>query len=381
MPPAILEFLAPLVAGVMVTMLIEAVTGRALGLVVRQRFERRAKRRLRALGDHADLIRRGPECLHTIEFVPEGWRPENLRVTWRPGGGLASALGAADPRHLPMPAEEMLQEIAAERARLAVAEDGWWNGDSLAVDAIGTRRTATDERPVLHLAMAPSDFAAAQVCTNRWTDAFDAGSVELPSDLDVPIPGMVNAVGLNATLVTDDGMLVLVRRSTRATSGRTGFHISVNEGMQERDRDLRRSLDPHVGLVRGVREELGIEIDTASVRLHTAMFDVRRYQFGLLGHIDLAGSGITAADVLLARRHGLAQDKFENGSLSLVPWEFDEVVAALNEPDWVAHGWLNLLHSAVGAFGSRSADLYRLVGLEAHRRRTLAGVRGVMRGK
>jgi len=369
MPPEMQNFLGPLVAGVIITMLIEAVTGRALGLVVRRRFERRARRRLSALGDHADLIRRGPECLYTIEFVPDGWRPEDLQVNWRASGHLASGLRAAEPRHLPKPAEEMLEKIAVERARLASTDVGWWNGDSIAVDAISTSRTTAEERPVLKLTLAPSDFAAAQVCTDLWMEAFDAESVELPGDMDVPIPGMVNAVGLNATLVTDDGQLVLVRRSARTTSGRAGLHISVNEGMQERDRDPRRSLDPHLGLVRGVREELGIEIEAACVKLHTAMFDVRRYQFGLLGHIDLAGSGITAADILLARRHGLAQDKFENSSLFLIPWKFDEVVAALNEPDWVAHGWLNLLHSAVGAFGARSTDLYRLVGIDPLRSR------------
>lgn len=367
MPSWIHDFFGPLLIGVFITMVIEAASGRALGLLVRQRFERRARRRLKALGGHADLIWRGPECLYTIEFVPDGWRPEDLQVQWRTSRDLEARLQAADPRHLPRPAAEILERIAAERERLASDEDGWWNGASLAVEVIRASRSPSEERPVLRLVLAPTDFAAAQVCTELWLEAFDGGTVEVPVDLGIPIPGMVNAVGLNATLVTDDGQLVLVRRSARMTSGRAGLHISVNEGMRECDRNLQRSLDPHVGIVRGVREELGIDIQAAHVRLHTAMFDVRRYQFGLLGHIDLTGSGISAADIMLARRHGFAQDKFENTDLLLVPWEFDAVVEVLSRPEWVAHGWLNLLHSAVSSFSARSSDIYRLVGVDPPR--------------
>lgn len=364
MPTWLHDFLIPLGIGAIVTMAIEAVTGRALGVVVRQRFERRAKRRLKALGHQARLIRRGDECLYTIEFVPDGWRPQDLQVVWNGTRDLEADLRTADPRHLPRPVDVILERIAAERERLEAAEDGWWNGGSLAVTAISTRRSVAEEYPVLRLTLRPTDFATAQVCTDLWEERFAEGAFELPADLDLPIPGMVNAVGLNATVITDDGQLVLVRRSSRATSGRTGLHISVNEGMRDQDRDGRRSLDPHLGLVRGVWEELGIEIEASSVRIHTAMFDVRRYQFGLLGHIDLTGTGITAADVVLARRHGLAQDKFENGELVLVPWELGHVAAVLQEPSWVAHGWLNLLHSAVGAFRARGSDLYRLVGVD-----------------
>lgn len=357
----VLGFLGPLVLGVIVTMGVEAVTGKALALVLRQRFQRRSRRRLEALGDRAHLIRRGPECLYTIEFVPGGWLPDNVRVSDRPARPLGTVLAGADRRHLPADAADIVGKIEAERLRLADPEEGWWNGPLLGVDVLQTTREGDQERPVLCMTLSPTDFASAQVCSELWRERFDAGQIELPADLDRPIPGMLHAVGLNATLVTDDRQLILVRRSLRATSSRTGLHISVNEGMQDRDRDAQQRLDPYRGIARGLHEELGIEVDPTLIRLHTAMLDVRRYQFGLLGHVDLAGTGITAADIVLARRHGLAQDKFENSELVCVPWRLDDVAAVLAQESWVAHGWLNLVHSAISDLGPRASRLYSLL--------------------
>ncbi|MBD7919951.1 hypothetical protein H9657_16895 [Cellulomonas sp. Sa3CUA2] len=368
---AVTGFVGPLLLGVIATMLVEAATGRTLGVLVRQRFRRRARRRLERLGTHGDLIRRADECLYTIEFVPDGWRHDDLQVKHRPRE-LSRALTRADPRHLPTSASGLLAKIEAERERLAGPDADGWNGDSLGVEAIRMSRVGTEERPNLVLTLVPSDFAAAQVCSALWQERFDADGTEPPAglDLDRPVPGMVHAVGLNATVVTDDDQLILVRRSSRASSGRSGWHISVNEGMQDRDRDARNALDPHLGLVRGVAEELGVDIDTENVRFHTAMWDLRRYQFGLLGHVDLEGSGITAADIVLARRHGLAQDKFENSRLVVIPWTLDSVAKVLAEDDWVAHGWLNLVHSAISTFGARAEQMYELLGQEAPRRRS-----------
>jgi hypothetical protein len=92
------------------------------------------------------------------------------------------------------------------------------------------------------------------------------------------------------------------------------------------------------------------------------MLDVRRYQFGLLGHIDLRGTKTTAADLRVVRQLGVSQDKFENSELVFVPWNFPAVAKVLAEPDWLAHGWLNLVHSAIAAFGSGREQLYELLG-------------------
>lgn len=369
----IINFLGPLVLGILVTTGVEAATGKTWGVFLRQRFERRAREQLKRFGFQGDLIRRDLEALYVIEYVPNGWNPKDIVFKSRPSMDLAKTLSSADPANLPTSVESLLSAIEAERVRLEDSPDGWWNGETVAVDAIQTGRVGTRENPTLTVVTYPSDHAAATVCSDLWKDQFDADQIVLPLDLDRPIPGMLHAVGLNATLVTDDGQLVLVRRAARAVSGRTGWHTSVNEGMKDEDRDANNKLDPHQGLVRGVREELGISVDPACISIHTAMFDVRRYQFGLLGHIDLTGTGITAADIIVARRIGLAKDRFENSEIVTVPWKFDAVFSKISEPDWVAHGWMNLLHSAIASFAPRADELYRLLG-----EKTRATTKGVV---
>ena len=356
------NFLGPLVLGIFLTTAIEAISGRTWGMFIRQRFQRRASKRLRDLGRRDDLLRRGDEAMYVIEFVPDGWPAENIVFKQRSASSIHDALRSADPSHLPDSVDSIVAAILAERVRLETAPDGWWNGETVAVGDIQTGRKGSHEAPTLTVETSASDHAAATVCSNLWMEHFDSGHGDLPANLDRPIPGLLHAVGLNATLVTDDGKLLLVRRSPRADSGRDGWHVSVNEGMQNIDRNIAGRLDPHLGLVRGVYEELGLRITPNDVRFHTAMFDMRRYQFGMLGHIDLRGTGITAADAVLARKLGLSKDKFENSRLEIIPWRFTDVMIKLNEPNWVAHGWLNLLHSAIASFTPHSNALYALMG-------------------
>lgn len=356
-------FVGPLVLGVVATMAIEAATGRAWGLVLRQAFKARARRRLKVLGSHGDSIVRGEEELYVIEFVPHGWEHDDLVIHERSWSSAEERLRTAPPSLLPDTADAIASAIDAKREQLQSQTDGAWNGPTIAVEAIQPgRRSGPKEDPTLTITVSPSDHAAATTSSGLWKQAFDDGRVSLPDDPHTPIPGLVHAIGLNATVVTDDDQLILVRRSPRTSSNRDGWHISVNEGMLPSDRDASRRLDPHLGLVRGVHEELGVEIPQACVHFHTAMFDVRRYQFGLLGHIDLKGTGIEASTFHAFRKTGLAQDKFENSTMVTIPWRFEPVFEKLSEPGWIEHGWLNLLLSAMEAFPRRRVELARLYG-------------------
>ena len=375
---SVADFMGPLLLGVVVTTAVEAITGKGWGLIVRQRFKRRAARQLAAIGRGAELIRRGDEALYVFQYVPGGWRHEDVHFREMPERDLRNELARVPAAVISLDADSVLSAIEDERLRLADHSIADWNGPSLGVEMVRTSsRTQVHERPVLTVSVTPSDHAAAQICSTIWRENFDSSLGRLSRDgdeLSSLIPGMVHAVGLNATLVTDDEQLVLVRRSVHASSGRGGWHISVNEGMQRGDTGMGHKLDPHVGLVRGAEEELGITIEPRYVRFHTAMLDVRRYQFGLLGHIDLKGTGITGADIAGARITGQSKDKLENRSVEMVPWTFEAVMQKLREPDWIAHGWLNLVLSATTGFPHKAAELQKLLG--EHSNHEASAVRG-----
>ena len=90
------------------------------------------------------------------------------------------------------------------------------------------------------------------------------------------------------------------------------------------------SLDPAVGLVRGIDEELGIsDVESSLVRFHSAIFDLDRYQFGLLGHVDLSGTDTSWQRVTERRLTGIAKDKVEARRLERIPWNPDAVIGAL----------------------------------------------------
>jgi len=49
-----------------------------------------------------------------------------------------------------------------------------------------------------------------------------------------------------------------------------------------------------------------------------------------------------------ARAIGTAQDKFETTEFIFIPCTLDAVLEELTgNTDWIAHGWANLLHSAI----------------------------------
>ena len=355
-----LNFLGLFFLGVIITIVIEAITGNTWGLFLRQRFQPE-KSLKKDFETHDDLLRFGDEALYIVEFVPDGWETNNITLKQGPEFRIEDTLASGNQVNLPDSIHSIVGAIEVERTRLETSAGGWWNGKTLAVDEIQIGRIGVHETPTLTITTSPSDHASSVVCSNIWQKRYDSGQINLPSNLVGINPGMIHDIGLNATLVTDDGKLILVKRSPHTDSGRSGWHISVGEGMQINDKNDTGAPDPYVGLVRGVREELGIQIDVSNIKFHTAMFDMRRYQFGLLVHIDLSGTGITAAEVVAARKLGLSKDRFENTEIEIIPWTFDDVVIKLKEQDWIAHGWINLLYSAISSFNPPVKEIHKLI--------------------
>ncbi len=362
-------YVVAFVAGVVATVLVERIYKYLEDKVASAARRVRRGRRLKALGRDRTLLTYGDEALFVVQFVPGGWAKELVQLRQVDGYDPIRELRKADPAMLPLPAEELCRLILAERERLDTDEaraEGRWNGESLAVVGLTTQdRDGGTEEPILRMRVARSDYATAQVVTREWQRRFDATRTSLPVDGDTflkPIPGMLNAIGLNATLITSDGYLLLTERSVHAAGDRRGRHISVNEGMLATDRDGGR-LDPYVGLARGASEELGIPgIPLDRITLHTAMYDVRRYQLGLLGHIDLRGTPdvggqFTVERILKRYAAGQMKDKFENRSLHEFSWNVKTVDGLVREPDWIAHGRLNLVMSAIHDFGPHAEYL------------------------
>lgn len=355
---------ATFIAGVMATLILEDLFSPTWRKIRMRIARRRIEQRFRGLDDVGDVFWVGGEGIYLHQFVPGGWQPGNIQFVQRDAESFEESIARADPELLPETPEELARRVSEERDRLEDPSFDEWDGDHIAVERIITRgRTSASEKPVIRIEARSTKFSVTNVCTHAWEDFYRDRSRLFPMDhpqFREGVPGMLNAVGLNATVVTSDGFLVLTRRNARMSSGRGGRHISVNEGMQPSD-VLGGSLDPAVGLVRGIDEELGIsDVESSLVRFHSAIFDLDRYQFGLLGHVDLSGTDTSWQRVTERRLTGIAKDKVEARRLERIPWNPDAVIGALMDPDWVAHGWVNLLLSAISSFPTRADDLLKV---------------------
>lgn len=359
------EFWWGLLSGGVAGVVIERALGRPIDAAISRsgRFARRhATVRLQKKADaDTSLLRIGSDLIFVHAYSPAGLSLRSRSTTTPPlddqWSDLPEDLRPADP-HL------LLHQLDAMRADIA-ADPSRWNEKRFGLARIHHGRQADTDRPVYDLVFHSTDFAASRFTEQYWAERRDRDDLlKLPHESFAQVlPGMSHSFGLNATVVTADDHLILVQRSSRTSSDRGARHISVNEGMNAADVDAYRQPDPVRALLRGLEEELGIhEVDARQVTLHSLVLDATRYQWALLGHVDLSQTGLRAADVLARRATGLSPDAWENSRIFAIPFTPTDVLEALREADqWIAHGWLNLLLSALSAFPERQSDLLDLL--------------------
>lgn len=221
-------------------------------------------------------------------------------------------------------------------------------------------REGSDELPVLTLRFAETDHASFLAIAAEWESLMAAGLEGGPLRgeelLDI-LPGLSNSFGINLTVETADGQLLLTRRSAKTASGQNLRHISVNEGMALVDVDpLTGRPDPYRTALRGIAEELGVDLEAQPemrdrITFHSLVCDVTRNEWALLGHVDLRETVWTSASFLHARQLGMAPDAWESNAIEFIPMTKTAIETALeDDKEWVGHGYINLALSSVHRF-------------------------------
>jgi hypothetical protein len=143
---------------------------------------------------------------------------------------------------------------------------------------------------------------------------------------------LCHTFGVNATVETADGQLVLVRRSVVNESSVGQLSISVSENSNVDD-IVDGVFDPEVTLLRGLEEELGLTAaDLAEpVRFHSLIAQVPDGQLSLAAHVV---TSLTSSEVL--ERHASASDAHEAGGFVVVAFDPTTIEQVLDEhPSWV----------------------------------------------
>ncbi|MCC3294926.1 hypothetical protein LJ756_09850 [Arthrobacter sp. zg-Y411] len=319
--------------------------------------QRRLRRETRLLGSGETFaVGAAKHEIYVRQFAVDGFRPEHLFSATLPAqsaGGLVDRL----PTRLQPGGAADLERMIEDKRRELDAAPGAWNAEMLALRRLEVSRVGSHELPALKLHYAKTDYASFQVISSEWEKRFAeglAGGEILGEELLDVLPGLSHSFGINLTIETADDHLLLTRRSAKTSGGRNLRHISVNEGMALMDLDPKTGLpDPYRTALRGISEELGIDLENEPdirnrITFHGLICDVTRYEWALLGHVNLTQTGWTNASFIAARRLGMGPDDWESNGLEFIPMTKAAVEEALrDDAEWVGHGYMNLVLSAM----------------------------------
>jgi len=326
----------------------------SFGRVLRRRRHRRESRLIGA--DETFAVGAAKHEIYVRQFAVGGFREDHLESRRASTQSAETLIGRLPDRLRPAPASD-LSRLIDEKRTVLDATPGVWNAEKLALRKVEVSRVGNLEAPSLTLHYGTTDYAAFQVVASAWEEQFrqglDGGELTGEELLDV-LPGLSHSFGVNLTVETADDQLILTRRSAKTAGGKNLRHISVNEGMALVDVDPRTDLpDPYLTALRGISEELGVDLpDEPDIRsritFHSLVCDVSRYEWALLGHVDLTQTEWTNAAFVHARKLGMGPDDWESSSLEFIPMTKAAIEDALrSDHDWVGHGYVALVLSSV----------------------------------
>ena len=348
-----------LVLGAIIALLVEHSASLAHRKVRAFRSRRAAKRTDRALADYGELILVGEEPVFIAQFHSGGISQDDIHTALRPRRVLGELIEQDDSVSQSTPIGQIKTEV--ENEVKALTESPYeWNGTSLALRGFEISRHGSQEAPELTLTFEPSDHATSRVLKRYWTRGI-GDLLDFSGDYwrNVRVP-FSHGFGLNATVETADGEILLTRRGARTNQQQGRLHISVNEGMRPDDLDHSGSPDPVRALLRGCHEELGLSITPEQVTVHSLILDVARYEWGLLCHIDLRGTPWTTRQIRTQRALGIAPDDWESDRVIAYAFTAIEVRKLLLQSEaWVPHGYVNLGLSAIHRFPQQASGIAR----------------------
>lgn len=356
-----MSFVWGLVLGALVGVLIERLVGHpfdhlilkpTLALLRRSRI-RRLNSRLKVSGE-VSIIRDSALFVH--QFVSNGLDSKNLiaQMASEPVTLKERHEQSSMSQHFPL-VSDLSSRIDSWAMKLE-ADPHFWNGTSLALYRCDVSRTPRAEEPVLVMQFREENYATFCAIDEIWQSIGTETRRSFDGDrLRQVDPLLSNCFGINCTVETADGQVLLTTRSTLARSWASHSHISFNEGLSSLDRRPGGVVDVLGAFERGFQEEIGVSIRELPdffnrLVIHSLVLDVDRYQWALLAHLNLENTSLTSSKLSAMRSLGAATDDWEASDVRFISFS-DSPTAVLSElkssRPWVAHGLLNLALSAI----------------------------------
>ncbi|KMK77371.1 hypothetical protein [Alkalihalobacillus pseudalcaliphilus] len=221
-----------------------------------------------------------------------------------------------------------LPEQLTQRREQIEQSRAMYNTKQVALHSFKDSKTDYDEQQHLTLQFVMSDYYTYQA-TNAQLDkpfpnntypSIRSGFLQGVDDWRKPIPFLANGVGVIGTVITSDHQVILTKRNSH-TGVRPGeWDVSVVEAIDPvADRSSTQSGPDIVqSVIRGVEQEVGLQIDPDQVHILGLALDMKYYQWNLFATIKVEETFQEVIQVNSAGVHGSNEiDRYHRADVSI----------------------------------------------------------------
>jgi len=252
--------------------------------------------------------------------------------------------------------DELIRDVKRREAK----------GDPVPFNGLGYRlekffvggRTGPNEEPMLTLCFRPTDYFTMLVTDARLDEPLVVNNAKTTlrkryaERVDLaysPVPEFATHFGVGIMVVTLDEQIIFSERGPTAVDPYV-FFPSVAEGSSRPiDAGPSGGPDPYRTAVRGIAEELGIEVEPDRIRFLSFGANAVLCEYALCGVVYV---DCTAEELLRIRSLGVPKDRWESQKLHFVPFRPEAVAEfmARNKP-WSPFAVVCTVHALYDRYG------------------------------
>lgn len=265
------------------------------------------------------------------------------------------------PLELPSDRQQKKARIDEEQKRLKDAGKPHFHpGPTVALDQIIQSQIGDLEEPVLTLRVRPSDYytlLATAMSLDEQIETEYGGKITVRDrylrnlHYERPIPEFASALSINLALVSNDGYILVSKRSSDVGSDPNFMAPAINECVNPvRDQDANGIISIFATAKRGAKHELNIEIKEDELEFFTVGVDTRYYFYQLTG---LIRSRSFSRDDIRARYSQSSTERWEAEKYQFIKFNPAEVAKFLSKSSerWTPYGIVCLIQALISEFG------------------------------
>ncbi|NDP40175.1 MAG: hypothetical protein GZ093_15745 [Rhodoferax sp.] len=245
--------------------------------------------------------------------------------------------------------------ILIEKHRIIVSEkfvhgtDGMmFNGEKYGVFNLRFTRFGFNEAPGVELDLFHTDYFTHRVFRSIYQELKGAGHPIAQASVEnfLQYRPFFTSFGVNALLICEGERgreIVLGKRSARVHGSSARYHVTMNEGLSQTDKDAFGRVDLELCFKRGLLEELGIDDKLYCLAKRSAFYDFflerNNLEIGLSAVFELDVGFAAEIEPLVARDKAYEADGFET-----LPLKHRPIRDFVGQNEFVPHGLYVIEH-------------------------------------